>query len=508
MVQSRGQFIGGQWITAGETPFTSLNPATGEVIWSGVDASSKEVDFALKAARNAFEQWALISLEDRMKFLERFQEVLSARQDEFAKIIAMETGKPFWESRSEVASMINKIPVSVKAYHSRCPMVTRFQSGAMSVTRHRPHGVVAVLGPFNFPGHLPNGHCVPALLAGNTVIFKPSDQTPFVAEYMASCWEEAGFPPGVVNMIQGGSKTGQLLATSPEIDGLFFTGSYETGRHLSTLFAKHPEKILALEMGGNNPLVVADVKEIDAAVYYTIQSAFITAGQRCSCARRLIVIDTPQNRAYLDKLIAAIGHIKIGPYTELPEPFMGPVISNNAADHLLSHYDWLITMGARPITEMKRFANGMPFLKPGLVDVTKLSDLPDKEVFGPLLQLVMVKDLPRAIREANRTGYGLAAAIFSDNEEDYRRFFAQVKAGVINWNSQTTGASSSAPFGGVGKSGNHRPSAFYAADYCAYPVASMETETLALPETLTPGISLDFTSLKGTDRRRESFHGL
>lgn len=356
------------------------------------------------------------------------------------------------------------------------------------MVRHRPHGVVAVFGPFNFPGHLPNGHIVPALLAGNTVVFKPSELTPLVAQKTVACWQAAGLPPGVINLIQGGRETGSSLAAHPAIDGLFFTGSPATGKALHRQFAGQPGKILALEMGGNNPLVVYGVSDLEAAAYHTIQSAFLSAGQRCTCARRLIVPEGAEGDRYIERLCQMMGTLRIGPYTDCPEPFMGPMINNQAAERLLDTQASLVAKGGKALVPMRRLKEGLPFLSPGLMEVTAVIERPDVEAFGPLLQLIRCEDFSAAIEEANRTAYGLSAGLFSDYAELFDTFYRQIRAGIVNWNRPLTGASSAAPFGGVGDSGNHRPSAYYAADYCAYPVASLEADQLTLPATLSPGI--------------------
>ena len=304
------------------------------------------------------------------------------------------------------------------------------------------------------------------------------------------CWEQAGLPPGVINLVQGGRETGRSLSGSPGIDGLFFTGSWPTGKSLSEQLAAHPEKILALEMGGNNPLVIGDISDTKAAAYATIQSAYLTSGQRCTCARRLIVPVGESGDRFLKELQTMIGNIKVGPYTDTPEPFMGPVISEAAASRLMEAQESLKTKGGVPLVEMRRFKSGTGLISPGLMDVTNVPERPDEEYFGPFLQVIRVPGFNEAIEEANKTSYGLSAGLISNRKEHYEEFYRKVRAGVINWNVQLTGASSSAPFGGVGHSGNHRPSAYYAADYCSYPVASMEAEELQMPGSVSPGITL------------------
>lgn len=483
-------YIAGAWQVGQGEAFDSLNPVTQESVWSGQGASAEQVEAAVAAARGAFPAWARLSLEARIAVLERFAATLKTRADELARCIGEETGKPLWESATEVTSMVNKVAISIQSYRERTGEKSGPLADATAVLRHKPHGVVAVFGPYNFPGHLPNGHIVPALLAGNAVVFKPSELTPKVAELTVQCWIEAGLPAGVLNLVQGGRETGVALAGNPGIDGLFFTGSSRTGNLLHQQFAGRPDKILALEMGGNNPLVVDEVADVDAAVYTIIQSAFISAGQRCTCARRLLVPVGAWGDALLARLVAVAASIQVGAFDAQPAPFMGSVISLDAARHLLKAQEHLIAQGATPLLAMSQPLETAALLTPGILDVTAVAERPDEEFFGPLLQVIRYDGFEAAMAEANATQYGLAAGLLSDSRELYQRFFIESRAGIVNWNKQLTGAASSAPFGGVGASGNHRASAYYAADYCAYPVASLESETLALPATLTPGVSL------------------
>lgn len=483
-------YIAGQWQAGEGATLESLDPVSQAVVWSGRAASAGQVDTAVAAARAAFPAWARRPLEERIAVLEAFAATLKARSDELARAIGEETGKPLWESGTEVTSMVNKVAISVQAYRERTGIKSGPLADATAVLRHKPHGVVAVFGPYNFPGHLPNGHIVPALLAGNCVIFKPSELTPKVAELTVRAWIDAGLPAGVLNLVQGARDTGVALAAHADIDGLFFTGSSRTGNLLHSQFGGQPQKILALEMGGNNPLIVDEVKDVDAAVYTIIQSAFISAGQRCTCARRLLVPAGEWGDALLARLVAVTASIKVGRFDEQPAPFMGSVISLAAAEHLLKAQEQLLANGAVALLAMSQPLEGAALLTPGILDVSGVAQRPDEEFFGPLLQVIRYGDFDEAVREANATQYGLAAGLLSDSRERFEGFLLDSRAGIVNWNKQLTGAASSAPFGGIGASGNHRPSAYYAADYCAYPVASLESESLALPATLTPGVSL------------------
>lgn len=483
-------FIAGHWQAGQGEALQSLNPVSQQVVWQGQGASAAQVEAAVQSARQAFPAWAQSSLDARISVLEAFADKLKAKADTLAHCIGEETGKPLWESVTEVTSMVNKVAISVQSYRERTGEKSGPLADATAVLRHKPHGVVAVFGPYNFPGHLPNGHIVPALLAGNCVVFKPSELTPKVAELTVQCWIEAGLPSGVLNLVQGGRETGMALAANPGIDGLFFTGSSRTGNLLHQQFAGRPDKILALEMGGNNPLLVDQVQDLDAAVYTIIQSAFISAGQRCTCARRLLVPEGTWGDTLLQRLVEVCKGISVGAFDQQPPPFMGSVISLDAARALLDAQAELLGKGGVALLPMTQPQAGAALLTPGILDVSAVAERRDEEFFGPLLQVIRYSDFDQAIAEANNTQYGLAAGLLSDSNARYQHFWLRSRAGIVNWNKQLTGAASSAPFGGVGASGNHRASAYYAADYCAYPVASLETASLVLPASLTPGVTL------------------
>nr|WP_294813883.1 succinylglutamate-semialdehyde dehydrogenase [uncultured Sphingomonas sp.] len=455
------------------TEIISTEPATGAVLWR---QKIGDVDVEVAHARRSWAEWAARPLAYRIEALRRFANVVRQKADAFTDLLARETGKPLWEARTEVETVIGKVDISVSAYSERtgqrrieAPMNTRL------ALRHKPHGVLAVLGPYNFPAHLPNGHIVPALLAGNAVVFKPSEKTPASGAFLVDCFHAAGIPEGCIRLLIGGPEEGKALAAHPDIDGLLFTGSANTGIALNRQFATRPEKILALEMGGNNPIVVWDTPDLYSAAVLVIQSAFTTAGQRCTAARRLIV-DQNLYDPLMEEVNKLIGRLIIGEPHADPAPFMGPVIDNDAADLLTESFLALSTMGGRPLKHMERPIEGRPFITPGLIDMTQANDKPDVELFGPVLQIYRKATFEEAIAEANDTRYGLSASLVSQNPRLYDQFWANIRAGIVNWNRPTNGASSSAPFGGVGWSGNHRPSAYYAADYCAYPVVSSESE--------------------------------
>ncbi|MGX7895838.1 succinylglutamate-semialdehyde dehydrogenase [Tsuneonella sp. HG222] len=451
----------------------STEPATGAEFWRG---KAGNVEETVDRARRAWPAWAAQPLANRIELVRRFANEVRKEQDAFAELIARETGKPLWEARTEVESVIAKVEISVRAYAERTGQrkLDSALKGASAV-RHKPHGVMAVLGPYNFPAHLPNGHIVPALIAGNAVIFKPSEKTPAVGEFLMKLFNRAGISAALIQVLQGGPEEGKALVAHPGIDGVLFTGSAQAGIAINRKLAANPGKVVALEMGGNNPVVLWDTPKMHDAATLVVQSAFTTAGQRCTAARRLIVKASLYDQA-LEEIKRLAKRIIIGGPFDDPAPFMGPVIDGQAADQLTEAFLYFLSNGGRAISHLRRPKGDLPFLTPGIIDTTAMKERPDVELFGPLLQVIKVDDFDQAIAEANNTRFGLSASLIGGTPQEYNRFWANIRAGIVNWNRPTNGASSGAPFGGIGLSGNHRPAAFYAADYCAYPVASTEME--------------------------------
>ncbi|ARR56308.1 N-succinylglutamate 5-semialdehyde dehydrogenase [Rhizorhabdus wittichii DC-6] len=453
----------------------SIDPATGQAIWEGEEVAVAAIPAMVERARAALPGWADRPVEERVAIVERYAALLRERTDDIARDMARETGKPLWETRAELGSMVNKVAVSIAAQAERAGSRRADTAFGRAVLRHKPHGVMAVLGPYNFPGHLPNGHIVPALLAGNAVLFKPSEEAPLTGENMTRALHDAGVPEAVFQLVQGGRDQGAALVAA-DIDGLLFTGAASTGAHFRRAMIDRPHVILALELGGNNPLIAWGDAETSAAAI--VQSAFITTGQRCSCARRLILPDGGEGDATIEAVHTLAARLRIGAWDDPEEPYMGPLISARAAQTAIDAVAGLKAKGARTLLPFERLERSDAFVTPGMYDVTGLA-VPDAEIFAPVLQVVRVPDFDAAIAAANDTSFGLSAGLLADDQELWQRFLARSRAGVVNWNRPTTGAAANMPFGGLGQSGNHRPSAYYAADYCAYPVASFEADTIA-----------------------------
>lgn len=468
-------YIDGVWRAGNGERFASHDPVSGDAVWSGAASDAEDVAEAMAAARLAFPSWSRRPLEARVAVVRAFGKEIAARADLIAETISREMGKAHWDAKSEVQAMVGKIEISIRAQAERAGAREEAAAfGAMTLSHH-PHGVLAVFGPFNFPGHLPNGHIVPALLAGNCVLFKPSELTPGVGALMTEAWEAAGLPAGVLNLLQGGRETGAALLDAPGLNGVLFTGSAQTGSMIHRKFAGRPDVMLALELGGNNPLIVWPPVDARAAANLIAHSAFATGGQRCSCARRLIVPDGAAGAEILAALREMTERIAVAAPGAQPEPFIGPLVNAHAAERALKFEQALTAMGATPIVPLKRDG---AFVRPGVIDVTGLAP-PDEELFGPLLQVYRAPDFDHALDVANATRFGLSGGLISDDPSLWARVKNELRAGVLNWNRPTTGASGAMPFGGPGLSGSLRPSAYYAADYVAYPVASQLSERAA-----------------------------
>lgn len=466
-----GVYIGGTWGEGEGAAFESINPASGAVSWAGKSASADQVAAAVAAAREAFSDWSQRPLDERAAILAAYAEIAKRRSEEIAEAISADMGKTMSEARQEAGSVAGKIALARRAYDERTGThSTPTDFGAAEIT-HRPHGVVAVLGPYNFPAHLPNGHIVPALLAGNTCVFKPSELAPRVARVLADALSEAGLPPGCLNIVHGGGEVGQALLGG-DVNAVCFTGSSATGRKIHAAFGGRPDVRLALEMGGNNPLVVWEPSDVEAAARIVRDSAYLTSGQRCTCARRLIIPDGAEGDALLAQLQGLVAEIVVGP-PDREDVYLGPLVSARAAAHAVEFQEKLLARGGVALAKLEIQQFGPAFVSPGLIDMTPASGALDEELFGPLLQVWRVGDFDEAIRLGNDTQYGLSAGLISGRADLWSQFRGRIRAGVVNWNRPTVGASGALPFGGPGMSGNHSPGGSYAADYCAWPMASL-----------------------------------
>lgn len=487
---SKGNYVNGKWHIGHGDKFNSISPIDSSVIWEGNNSTKSDLDECINAACLIKEQWENTPIEVRYEYVRKFATLVNDRIDEIARLISQEVGKPFWEAKTEAKALTGKVEPTINAYEYRNKELLRpMANGAVSRTTFKPLGVIVTISPYNFPAHMANGHIIAALVCGNCVIWKPSEKCPMVAEKVMEIWNEVGLPNGVINMVQGDGKVGEYFCGNQNINGIFFTGSFSVGDKIRKMC--NTTKMCALEMGGDSPLVVWNVNDIEASVIGTIQSAFITSGQRCSSARRIIVKNDASGDKYIERLIEYVKGIKLGNPFDEQQPYMGPMKDEELANAVLDYQNELLELGAKALIKCEHHKLGNCFVTPGLIDVTPIRDkIINREVVGPFIRICRVDSFEEAIIEANNTEYGLAAGIFTDDEDLYREFYKKVKAGLINWNQQLTGASGMAPFGGIKNSGNYRPSGYFAVDYCVYAVAAIENNNLKKPEKLPVGITI------------------
>ena len=467
----------------------SFDPARPSVEVARVRVDAGAVDAAVRAARAAFPAWSARSMDERAALLQAWSATCARHAERIAVAIMRETGKVLAEARQEAALLSDKVAVTLEERVRARVTGYEFLANATRTNRcwYRPFGVMTVIGPFNFPAHLPNGHWVPALLAGNTVVFKPSEKAPGVGALLAELMAEAGMPAGVFNLVQGRGDAAAALVEHADVDGLLFTGSWPVGRRIMERNLDRPGRMVALEMGGSNPAIVMDDADLKQAVIECVRCAFITTGQRCTCTRRVVV-----HRAVAERFIAAFVEcartLTVGAGDAEPAPFMGPLVSRDARDAALAFQAECAARGERVLLESRAPAGDGWFVTPGVVQAKRFERATDREVFGPVVRISVAEDLQDAIVQANATDFGLAASIFTQSEANVAAAMAGLRAGCININCGTAGASGKLPFGGLGRSGNLRPAGAAMIDACAYPVATMAEQASAA--TVAPGMTV------------------
>lgn len=496
-INHRGDYINGTWmpVDRADGEFKSTSPADLADEIMKVSFRHDRVEEAMKAAKKAYLPWAQLTMDQRKAHLLKLKDVFDQHAEQMAQLIARDSGKPLWDSMGEAKNLGNKIDITVNhsiklvaddVVQNALPQVT-------GMIRHKSRGVMAVIGPFNFPAHLPNGHIIPALLMGNTVVFKPSEQTPAVGQFYAELVEKAGFPPGVFNMVQGDGETGRKMVLHEDTDGILFTGSYEVGLKIKQETMTHYWKILALEMGGKNATVVWEDADMDKAVYESLVGAYMSTGQRCSGTSRIVVHDKIADE-FTERFYQAAKKLSIGHWSE--NPFMGPLINQGAVDKYVRYQEIANRENCESLMRGKTLDlkhKGF-YVTPSIHLVKKFdpnSVYQKSEIFGPNVGIVRSSDFDETLKIVNSTGYGLAMAIFTKNKELYEKALLEARVGLLNWNRTTNGASSKLPFGGMGKSGNDRPSAHYAIQYCSVPVASLEDPTSYDPTKNLPGMNME-----------------
>jgi succinylglutamic semialdehyde dehydrogenase len=491
-----GDYINGQFVRAKrpDGEHRGLSPADLKDETITIEYTFDHVEKACEAARAAYKTWKKTTIEERKTYLNRLKEQYQANKEELARTISRETGKPFWETLTEAQAMINKIDITLNDSMKLVDTVhvPNALPGVDGYIRHHARGVMAVIGPFNFPGHLPNGHIIPALAVGNTVVFKPSEWTPAVGQLMAQLFEKAGFPKGVFNVVHGVAETGKRLVQNEEVDGILFTGSYEVGLKIKQDTLNQYWKILALEMGGKNAAIVWDDADFEKAIYECLTGSYHSTGQRCSCTSRIILSKKIADK-FIDRFYALAKKIKIGHWSE--QVFMGPLINKSAVEKFIRFQEIAKREEAESLMRGKELETGRPgyYVTPSINLIKNYrqdSVYQQTEIFGPNVGIYTADSLEQAIEMANGTNYGLALSIFTKDRAKYEAVLADADVGILNWNRSTVGASSKLPFGGSKKSGNDRPSGHFAINYCTVPMANLEDTTEFDSTKIVPGIDL------------------
>lgn len=452
-------FIGGKWIdsSSGKT-IPNVNPAnTNDIIGTTELCTRDEARAAVEAAYNAFKGWRDTPAPTRGRIIAKAARLMEEHKEELAALLTREEGKTIAEARGEVTRATNVVDFC--AGESRRMNGETIQSelpANFAYTIKEPHGVVALITPWNFPVAIPAWKLAPALVAGNTVVFKPASNTPATAVRLTELLIEAGIPDGVLNLVLGsGSEAGDEIVNHPAVRAISFTGSTETGLRLYEQIARRGIPLQA-EMGGKNPVVVLEDCDMDLAVEHTAQGAFGSTGQRCTATSRAVVIDTIADE-FVRKIVARAQSFKLGDGSD-PANEIGPSVDEGQFNTVLKYIDIGGEDGATMLCGGKKavgegLENGY-FVEPTVFDhVTPDMRIAREEIFGPVLSVLRVKSFDEAMTVANDSEFGLSSSVFSNDANDIYRFIHEIESGMTHVNSPTTGGEAHIPFGGVKNTG-------------------------------------------------------
>lgn len=479
----KGNYFHGKWNKPGKTKrvITKHCPADlNDLLWE-CPVSRSAVDDVLESSISGFALWKKLKVDERANYLRKFQTAVEKRKDDIAEAIAYETGKPLWEAKTEAQSVYNKVTVTLEYSlpRIRSEYYEEVFPSTRGFVRYKPIGPSFVIGPFNFPCHLANGQILSLLIAGNSVIFKPSEKTIYSGQLLMECFDEAGFPPGVVNLINGGGDVATKMLQQKEIKGVFFTGSKEVGTKILEVTHKDFSKLVALEMGGKNSSIIHSDAKLDLATTELVKASFMTSGQRCVSTSKVLIHESIKDQ-FIDNFHQIAKRLIIDhPIDFEEEPFMGPVIDQNSCENYLNFMAMAVRDGAEELMRGKRIEKKNPgyYVSPSLHYIEK----PDpkgrfinSEIFGPNVTFIPYTEIEEAIEVANYSEYGLATGVFTSSRSIYKKCVDNIEVGIANYNRATAGASPRLPFGGVKASGNHRPAAVSMIDSCVYPVSGLE----------------------------------
>lgn len=470
-IQTFKNYINGEWRDAvsGDT-FESRNPArTSDVIGRFPVSGEEDVAAAVQGAKEAFKSWRLMPAPKRGEILKQVGDLLTERKSELARAMTREMGKPFFETKGDVQEAIDT------AYYAMTMgrqlfghTVPSEMDDKFNMTIRRPIGVCGLISAWNFPVAVPTWKMFPAILSGNTVVFKPSEDAPHSGMLLVKVLEDAGIPPGVVNLIQGAGETGAALVNNPDVAAISFTGSSETGSTIASRAAARHARI-SLEMGGKNPAIVMEDADIDLAMEGMIWGAYGTTGQRCTATSRLIVHEDVHDEI-VDRIIKKASTLTLG-YGNDDDTEMGPLINQKALDKVSSYMDVAredgatIAMGGERATG-SGLDDGHFFQPTLLTNVTRDMRVAREEIFGPVLSVIKVKSFDEAISVANDIEYGLSSAVYTNDVARAFKAMRDIDAGITYINGPTIGAEAHMSFGGVKATGNgHREGGWEVYDF-------------------------------------------
>ncbi|MCY4643143.1 MAG: aldehyde dehydrogenase family protein [Bacteriovoracales bacterium] len=478
--------------------FDKFSPAnTNHKLWE-LDIEFDHIDAVVQSAEKGFKAWKTLSFEERSQYLNRYKEIVLSKKEEIARAISLEVGKPYWESLTEAQALASKVDVTLGDSLRR--IAKQSLPDILPKTRgeiyYRPIGPTLILGPFNFPCHLANGQILSSLLAGNSIIFKPSEKTPYSAQLLFDCFVKSEFPPGTINLIQGGGETATRLIQEKAIKGIFFTGSKDVGQKILQQTHHDLSKLVALELGGKNTTIVHRDANTPFALSELLKSCFLTSGQRCT-STSLVAI----HRSLLDQFIDSFHRLTKKIIIDHPiefekSPFMGPLIDKKSMENYLTFMGTAKREKAQEIMRGKAIEKKYPgyYITPSIhymENPDKSSHFIKSEIFGPNVTFIPYEEIEDAIALANAPDYGLAASVFTSNDTIFSLCASNIEVGILNHNRSTVGASSRFPFGGVGDSGNYRPAGVSMVDSCVYPQSCLR---------ISPPDHVDFSNIEGIDQ--------
>jgi succinylglutamic semialdehyde dehydrogenase len=480
--QLKGDYFNSEFHAAKNKDEEFVKSSPGDLtreLWIG-HADYNHINPVIESAIAGYDVWRKTPLSERIKVIKNFRDEVEKRKDEIALAIALETGKPLWESKTEAGALAAKVDVTINVSLDRIAeeSITEVLPKLDGRVLYRPIGPTLIIGPFNFPCHLANTQILASLLSGNSIIFKPSEKTMYSSTLMFECLAAAGFPNGVVNLIHGSGKTSSDLVSHPAIKGIYFTGSLGVGKKILEATCTDLTKLVALELGGKNTTIVHKDANIDHAVAEILRACFLTSGQRCTSTSTLIVHDAILERFNEQFLKEASRMIIDHPEANSPQPFMGPLID----EHAVNFYNTYLDNSKKEGAELLMGDLALPSMKghyvsPTIQYINQITgtNFGKTEIFGPNVCITPYSNIGQAIDVANMSDYGLAGSIFTADKEIYEHALRDVEVGIFNLNRSTVGASARLPFGGMKNSGNYHPAAVSMIDHCVATTASLKT---------------------------------